>query len=299
MPSPTAPTHARRRILGSAQLVVTLLVAVLALAACGAGGNPHPKKLDSYVAMGDSYTALAGAGPFSDAACKRTTANYPSLVAKDLGIKRLDDVSCGGATSAALIQNQNTQNPPASRPPQLAALSKKTKLVTIGIGLNDYELAYYLLYACIPINGITAPTCSMYLRQPASTISLYVENMTSQVKANLKDIRRAAPNARVILVGYPRILADDADCPAKLALPPQAASRLRSILKTVNEKYTALAKQTKVDYVDMWSTKGHDVCSSDPWMAGQANVPGKALQFHPYESYSRAVADRIVALLKK
>ena len=114
MPSPSSPTPARSRILSAALLAVALL----ALAACGAKGNPHPKKLDAYVAMGDSYTALAGAGPFKDAACKRTTANYPSLVARDLGIKRLSDVSCGGATSAALIQNQNTQNPPTSQPPR-------------------------------------------------------------------------------------------------------------------------------------------------------------------------------------
>jgi lysophospholipase L1-like esterase len=294
MALPTSPPS-RPRTRGSVLLALVLLV----LAGCGTAGNPHPKNLDTYVALGDSYTALAGVGPFSDAACKRTTSNYPSLVAKDLGISRLADVSCGGATSAALIQNQSIQNPPASRPPQLEALSTKTKLVTIGIGLNDYELAYYLLYACIPINGITAPTCSMYLKQPQSTVSLYVENMAAQVKTNLKDIRKAAPNARIVLVGYPRILADGADCPAKLSLPAPAASRLRTILKSVNEQYIRLAEETKVDYVDMWSAKGHDVCSSDPWMAGQANVPGKALQFHPYETYSRAVADKIVALLKK
>ena len=292
------PTQTRSRTLTAAAAVLIVLAATV-LAGCGAGQNPHPAKIDAYVAMGDSYTALAGVGPFTDPGCRRSQNNYPNLLARDLNIKKFTDASCGGATSASLIQNQTLQNPPASRPPQLDPLGKRTKLVTIGIGLNDYQLAYYLLYVCIPVNGVRLPTCGQYLKQPQRTVDLYVGNMVAQVKRNLQDIRHAAPNARIVLVGYPRILADGAECPAKLALPAAAADRLRSILKMVNVKYAGLARKVHVDYIDMWSVKGHDVCSDDPWMAGQANVPGKALQFHPYESYHQAVAEKIVALLKK
>src|SRR5690348_12714706 len=119
------PIHATRAV-----LALTLLA--LALAACGVKGNPHPKTLDSYVSLGDSYTALAGTGPFIDSACKRTETNYPHLVAKDLGIKDFTDVSCGGATSAALTTDQAILKPRASRSPQLEALTKNTKLVTLG-----------------------------------------------------------------------------------------------------------------------------------------------------------------------
>ncbi|MFL6171973.1 MAG: SGNH/GDSL hydrolase family protein [Marmoricola sp.] len=283
-------------------LSAALLLLALALSACGTQANPHPKSIDTYVAMGDSYTALAGAGPFSDEACKRTLTDYPELVAKALAVKNFTNASCGGATSADLAQEQLIQNPPASRPPQLAKLSKKTKLVTLGIGLNNGSspMSYLLLYVCLPVNGITLPQCSQYLKIPESGVVEAVRTMAGEVKGNLKAIRKAAPNARIVLVGYPRVLADDRDCATALPLPPAAATRLREALKLVNQYLAKTARTAKVDYIDMYqASKGHELCSNEPWVAGEANVPGKALQFHPYDAYHRAVADKIVALLKK
>lgn len=282
-----------RRALTSALVALALVAA----AGCGPKDNPNPKKIDAYVAMGDSYTAVAGVGPFSDAGCRRSVGDYPSLVAKALGVEDFTDASCGGATSAALTQVQTLRNPPGSREPQLASVDARTRLVTLGIGLNDYQTSYYMLYACIPVNGVSQPLCSQTV--PESDVAARIKQIATLVKGDLKAVRKAAPNARIILVGYPRVLADDADCPAKLPLPAAAAERVRLGLRLTNAALAATAKKAKVDYVDMWSTEGHDVCSDDPWMAGVANVPGKALQFHPYESYHRAVADRILALLGK
>jgi hypothetical protein len=96
------------------------------------------------------------------------------------------------------------------------------------------------------------------------------------------------------------VLADDKDCPTALPLPDAAADRLRMTLKLVNQDLARTAKSAKVDYIDMYAaSRGHELCSTDPWMAGELNVPGTALQFHPYNSYHRAVADKIVALLTK
>jgi hypothetical protein len=54
------------------------------------------------------------------------------------------------------------------------------------------------------------------------------------------------------------------------------------------------------DYVDTYSlSKGHDVCSDDPWVNGHEEVPGEAAALHPFAAYHRAVADAIVTLLKK
>jgi len=290
---------------GRAASATLIVLALLALAACGGSSNPHPKTLDSYVALGDSYTAVAGDGPFSNAACRRAVGDYPSLVAKELGIKNFTDASCGGASTQSLTTDQTLQTPAGTTPPQLDALSAKTTLVTIGIGLNNtptggVPMSYALLYLCNAVNGVVNPACSSYLALPDSTIDDAIRSVAKAVKASLKAIRTAAPNARIILVGYPRVLADDADCPAQLPMSAAAASRLRGALRQVNQQYAKVADQVGVDYIDMWSaSKGHDVCSSQPWVDGIADVPGKALQFHPYAAYHRAVADRIVALLKK
>ena len=282
---------------------VLLAGALLVLAGCGGTqGNPHPAKLDAYVAMGDSFTSLAGIGPFDDDGCKRATKDYPHLVAKDLGITDFADVSCGGASSDSLTQPQRLPQNAGTRDPQLDAVDKHTKLVTIGIGMNNGapQLSYALLYLCNRINGIINAACSAYLKLPDSDVTAAITTMAKQVGENLQQIRKRAPNARIVLVGYPRVLGDDADCPTQLPMPAAAAGRLRSAMKLVNEDLAATAKKAKVDYIDMYAaSKGHDVCSSDPWVNGLYNLPGKAFQFHPYEAYHRAVADKIVALLKK
>jgi len=273
---------------------------LLAAAGCGSAANPHPKNIDAYVAMGDSYTALAGVGPYTDKACSQTRENYPHLVAAALDIGSFKDVSCGGATSQDLTQAQLIQKSGESRPPQIDAVGRGTKLVTLGIGLNNRALAYNLLYVCLPVNGITNPACGQILRLPRSTVTETIKTVTNLVKDNVKDIRKAAPNARVVLVGYPRVIADDRDCPTALPLPAAAIAQLRSTLKLVNENLAKVAKSQKIDFIDMYTaSQGHELCSNDPWMAGELPVPGKALQFHPYASYHRAVADKIVALLKK
>jgi len=285
------------------RLVACALLALAAVVVSGCGGspdNPRPKVINAYVSLGDSYTALAGVGPYTDEACRRTAGNYPNLVAKALDITRFTDSSCGGATSAALVGQQVLLNNAGTRPPQLDPVNKGTKLVTLGIGLNNYQIAYKLLYLCLPVHGIIQPACSQMLKLPDSTVTETVKSVANLVKDNLKEIRDRAPNARIVLVGYPRVLADDKDCPTALPLPDAAANRLRTTLRLVNQDLAKTAKSARVDYVDMYqASPGHELCSTDPWIAGELNVPGKALQFHAYNTYHQAVADKILALLKK
>ncbi|HET6154328.1 MAG TPA: SGNH/GDSL hydrolase family protein [Marmoricola sp.] len=289
-------THSPRR--AGIALVGTMIV-LLALGACGRA-NPHPpiKDITTYVALGDSYTAVSGEGPFTNDPCKRSVDNYPSLIAKQLSIAHFVDASCGGATSADLKQTQKIAAG-GSNPPQLDSVNKDTKLVTLGIGLNDNGISYYLLYACIPVDGKTSTTCTQYLNLPASTIDRAVSSIGRQVRTNILAIRHKAPHARIVLVGYPRLVSETEDCPSQVPVPAEALARIRQTIIGVNDALAHDAKTTNVDYVDMYSaSKGHDVCSADPWVNGQRNLNGVAFQFHPYAAYHVAVATMIVALLK-
>ena len=54
------------------------------------------------------------------------------------------------------------------------------------------------------------------------------------------------------------------------------------------------------DYVDTYAlSKGHDVCSDDPWLNGAVDKPGQAVALHPFEAFHQAVAAAILRLLKK
>ncbi|MCW2752834.1 MAG: Lipase 2 precursor [Marmoricola sp.] len=283
-----------------ALVTAVLVLALAALAGCGQASppNPHPLTFDSYAALGDSYSAGVALTPLSDATCLRSSSNYVGLLADKLHIPSVEDATCGGAKSVNLTQPQVTAY--GTNPPQLDAVSAGTKLVTLGIGLNDYNLSFALLYTCLPVNGVRTATCTAFLNAKQSVITDVIKKMGDLVTNDLKEIRAKAPHARIVLVGYPRLLADDTDCPAQVPVPNEAADRIRETLRDVNDTFIHIASSQKVDYLDMYAASvGHDVCSADPWVNGQTAIPGKAYAFHPFATYHVAVADKLYALLKK
>src|SRR6478672_12555721 len=86
-----------------------------------------------YVALGDSYSAASGVLPPdpSSPLCARSTANYPHVIAHRTGA-RLRDVTCGAAETKDFF---SSQYPGVA--PQLDALGRRTRLVTLTIGGND------------------------------------------------------------------------------------------------------------------------------------------------------------------
>lgn len=290
------PRRTATRAAAAALVVATLL----GLAACGKG-NPDKGigEITSYVALGDSYTSGVGLAPVSDAVCNRSSLNYPSLVAARLDVGQFADVSCAGASSENLFTSQKT--PTGSNEPQLAAVLADTDLVTIGLGLNDHALSVRLLYPCLEVNGEVGPNCDLYLQQPDSVFDTAIDTMAGSVKADLDDIREKAPEARIVLVGYPRLLPDDATCRTEVPVTDAAAVRIRYAMEKVNEAMAQAAKKAKVDYVDMYTpSAGHDACSGDDrWVNGQNVEAGKAQAYHPFAAYHEAVAAKLVTLLEQ
>ncbi len=91
---------------------------------------------ESYVALGDSYTAGPGIllQETDPLGCFRSVHNYPHLVARTRG-SVLRDVSCSGATTEDLVSPQLVLGGP--NPSQLGALDAGVDVVTLQIGGND------------------------------------------------------------------------------------------------------------------------------------------------------------------
>src|SRR5205807_10473813 len=105
----------------------------------------------SYVALGDSYTAGPSIEPVRARApmiCGRSAANYPSLVAAELGAD-LTDASCSGAVTANL-----TNLPQGANPPQIGKVLPTTSLVTVSIGGNDENIFSTLMTECSAANRL-------------------------------------------------------------------------------------------------------------------------------------------------
>lgn len=246
--------------------IVLPLVAALGLTAC--------EPPDSYVALGDSYTAGPGITPHDPTipGCIRSDANYPNLIAPDLGLPAFRDVSCSGAETEDMFATQNV-SPDPDNPPQLNALDRNTQVVTLGIGGNDIGFGE-IIVTCAShslLLPITAPCRAHYTRQ-GDELGRRIEATAPKVAAVLAAIRERAPAARILVVGYPVIL--PAAGPGCWPLVPIAAGDV-TWLRTVEERLNAmLAEQAEAAgavFVDTYtSSVGHDVCRSPgrKWVEG-------------------------------
>ncbi len=272
--------------------------ALLGLGAC-ALGPPSTASIEArakYVAMGSSFAAGPGIPDYYEATpapCYRSTQNYAHQLAERLSLT-LTDVSCSGATTAHLT------GPRGNIPPQLDALTPDTRLVTITIGGND--LGY--------IGGLTASSCAGLQKETgvegdcAPTPVLPAEktfaDLAQRMDAIAKEIRRRAPDARVVFVDYLTVLPEAGIC-AATPVDGFFADGARYTARRLAEITRVVAGENGASVVTASEfSKGHDACSAEPWMHGypRPGAPVSGAMYHPNLAGMTAVADALEQLLK-
>lgn len=246
--------------------------------------SPQAPRVSRYVAIGDSYTAAPGVpGVTSNDGCFRSSGNYPHLLAAALGVAELVDVSCSGADTQDVRGRQLDR-----LAPQLDAVTRRTDLVTIGLGGNDEDLFQRLLGGCE--RGQRSPREACFDEAGAAPILDRTEQRLVRV---VRDVRAKAPSARVLLIGYPQVVGRTSCA----AAPYVAGARFaRETGHGLTQAVRRAAKASGATYVDVWSASaGHDLCSADPWVNGSSG-PGAA-PFHPFATEQAAVARLIEAAL--
>ena len=287
-------------------LVVVTVLSTLLVGACTAA-PPHPAtvgaagttlRIATYTAVGDSYTAAPFVPTTSLArGCLRSDHDYPRLLARALGA-HLRDVSCSGATTADLRRPQLLgYGALRSRlRPQLDAVRRDTDLVTVGLGGNDADLFATLVRHCLggrPVTGSCWDGLTGQLGDPETVLA----GTGRRVAAALRAVHRAAPDARVVLVGYPRIVDPDRSCRA-LPLSPTDRRLLAAVERRLDRALAAAAHRTATTFLDLRTrSRGHEVCSSQPWVNGPVTDQQRAAAFHPFAVEQRAVADALLGLL--
>ena len=125
------PRLAMRRRLGGALAITVVATLAGLLSPIGVSARAATRKPpQSYVALGDSYTA----GPIipvqqtDPLGCLRSDHNYPHLVAAALGVSNFRDPSCSGAETEDMTMPQGVS--PGPNPPQFDSLAADTQLVT-------------------------------------------------------------------------------------------------------------------------------------------------------------------------
>lgn len=291
-----------------------LLAVTLALTGCTTAPEPGPSAsgtstgqasspadIDSYVALGDSFTAgplvpttqLAGG-------CLRSDGNYPSLVARRLHVRSFTDVSCSSATTHDLTHPQHPFGD-AVVPPQLRAVRPGTDLVTPGIGGNDFDLYGTLVSTCTRMrpSDPTGSPCADALAQRHPGPAAVTRRIGQRVARMLRAVEEKAPHARVLLVGYLRVAPRQGRCPRLLPLADGDYAEVRSVERLLNRALADAAHQAGADFVDLYAaSRGHDVCAVHPWVNGQLTRRDKALAYHPLPAGMRAAARQVLATLR-
>ena len=253
--SSTSPTI-RRRALGAGLTALVGVGATLAL------GSPAVAAGGSYVALGDSYSSGTGTRTYiSDGtSCQRSVYAYPSLDAASLGLA-LTFRACSGATVADVT---NTQ---------LSALTSSTAYVTISVGGNDAGFADVLTECAQPA---WMSDCNGAIDGAQSIIN---NTLPGRLSTLYSSIRSKAPNAKVIVVGYPRIFNGE-DCNAFTWFSPTEESRLNATADLLNSRTSSAATARGFTFVNPTSRfVGHAVCDSPEWLNGLSSPVSES--YHP------------------
>lgn len=225
-----------------------------------AGGASAAAAAPSYVALGDSYASGDGTGVYFETSCFTSPDAYPPLVASADDLS-LTFAACSGATTSSVISSQ------------LGSLNASTSLVTVQVGGNDAGFTNVIVN-CAALFF----TCSSAIDKANS----FIENtLPGELDTTYTDIRNDAPNAQVLVIGYPHLFTSDG---SRCGLNVLTSGNEESLNQTADLLDSALASAaashgfTFVDPRDAYSS--HEVCQGSPWLN---NVTPLALQesYHP------------------
>lgn len=278
-----------------AALLLLFLGVVVALAALVYQGKKAPHTNSPYVALGSSFAAGLGLGsrePDSPFVCQQSVNGYPKQLARMMGLA-LTDMSCSGATAGHVLRGGQV-----FLGPQIAAIGPETRLVTLTAGGNDIGYVGDLTaMSYLRSGGISGFLVGKFWTGARPVDDRNFATLRSTLVSTLNEIHRRAPRAQVIVVSYPAILPEKDTC-SQLGIDEAQANLMRPVALRLAEVTRSAVEESGVTFVDMATlSKGHDACSTQPWVNGSSSHNGAP--FHPTLAGAKAVSELIMTTLKE
>lgn len=245
-------------------LALSLLGVQVAQAASGA-----------YTALGDSYSAGVGSRTYypDSGSCSRSPYAYPVLVSQQTGTQ-LTFAACSGAKVADVQNNQ------------LGSLNSSTKYVTVSVGGNDAGFSSVITQCAKP----WPYTCGGDIDNANSFIR---NTLPGRLDGLYNAIHGKAPNAHVIVVGYPRIF-NGQECNVLARISSGEQSDLNKSADLLDSTISARATAHGFAFVDPRSAfSGHAVCDNVEWINGLSNPTSES--YHPNRTGQSAGYTPLVA----
>jgi lysophospholipase L1-like esterase len=202
-----------------------------------------------YVALGDSYSSGLGAGDYisSSGSCDRSTNAYPEQWAGLNAPASFVSVACSGATTADVLSSQ------------VSALSTSTTLVSITIGGNDAGFSS-VMETCV------LSSTSSCVNAISNAEAFVTSQLPGRLNATLRAIRADAPNAEIVLLGYPDLydLSKSNSC---LGLSTKDRIALNGGADDLDSALATAARVNGDTFADVRGQfAGHEICDSGSWL---------------------------------
>lgn len=213
-----------------------------------------------YVALGDSYASGVGTDDYfpDSGECLRGPQAYPSLWAAANEPDEFTFAACAGATTSDVAE-------------QLSELDDSVTLVTLSVGGNDVNFASTVTSCLLG----TDEACAREVAEGERQVREELPEKLDEVYAG---ITAAAPEAEVLILGYPRIN-EPGECPIP-GYTEEKRERLNTGADTLTEVIAERAATAGFDYLDVRDAfAGHGVCGDVEWINGPRAVINES--FHP------------------
>lgn len=296
-----------RRTTHALTAIVAAAASLVLSAVPAAAGEQHRIATSPYVALGDSYSSAAGVAPFvpgSPIGCSRSRVNYAHDIALVTQPSVFTDVTCSGARTSDFYSPQALTPPDPTVRPQLDAVTRQTRLVTMTIGGNDEGVFFDSFFGCATVTAQTGDVVGNPCQQKYG--NFFVDEIRNQTYPHLVQALRAvhakAPHATVAILGYPEILPEQGNLACFPVMPVSVGdvAWLNHEQDVLNAVVRTAAQVTGSRFVDMApSSAGHDACQpvGTRWIE-PAVGPVNAFPVHPNATGEAAMAQQTLAQLQ-
>lgn len=257
------------------------------------------------VALGDSFSSGEGAdyegGAYDPGTASRGNGCHRSGSAwpRQLGVPAEQHLACSGATSNSIVAGgeKDTEGSQIERlrsiDRSLRDQGRRVELVTVTVGGNDLNFSG-IIGDCWKNDNCLAGFMKDIDRHEA-TLEAGAGYVVDRIGA-------AAPDAEVVLVGYPRLVPQIADPAVKCGwLTPVERGRVDELAERLDSTLRAVAEAKGVRYVSTLSSlAGHELCTADSWVVPVqplARSPKRPEQGHPTSQGQDAIAATVRAAL--
>jgi lysophospholipase L1-like esterase len=278
--------------------------------------DPDPVRRATWgdvVVLGDSYSSGEGAGGYGAAGstrdCHASANSYGPRLARRLGVDagHLSIRACTGATVADLAHRYADHD----QPPQLDRIDAHTSLVALTIGGNDLGWSDAIAN-CIAQTAWDGHSDCVAGTDRARDVDTKLAALDRSLPRALTAIRRRAPHARVVLMGYPRFFPEHPDryltWGGLTALAPETQRWANQMTGELNDHMASAARAAGAEFVDARDAfDHHELTTAHPWFHGievtldpvqvgmytVAKPEVLASSFHPTAVGQRVLADRV------